>query len=98
MIRTLRGGRSPGVAVPRLHVRWAFAVVEEPVAVFCEGFAAQFTEFLDAIAEGREASVSGVEGRAAIEMVQAAEQSARSGASVALPLAGVGTGASGARA
>jgi myo-inositol 2-dehydrogenase/D-chiro-inositol 1-dehydrogenase/scyllo-inositol 2-dehydrogenase (NAD+) len=57
-----------------------------PNAYFREGFAAQLREFVAAVVDGREASVSGVEGRAAIEMVQAAERSAASGTAVRLPL------------
>jgi predicted dehydrogenase len=59
-----------------------------PNEYFREGFVSQIREFLGAIRDGREPSVSGVDGRAAIEMVQAAEESARTGAAVRLPLGG----------
>jgi predicted dehydrogenase len=57
-----------------------------PNAYFREGFAAQMGEFVAAVAEGREPSVSGEDGRAAVEMVEAAERSAASGEAVRLPL------------
>ena len=57
-----------------------------PNDYFREGFAAQMGEFVAAIAGGREASVSGQDGRAAIEMVEAAERSAASGEAVRMPL------------
>jgi predicted dehydrogenase len=57
-----------------------------PNDYFREGFAAQLGEFVAAVAEGREPSVSGTDARAAVEMVQAAEQSAASGTAVVLPL------------
>ena len=55
-------------------------------AYFREGFARQIEEFARAVEDGREPSVSGVEGRAAIEMVEAAERSAAIGQAVRLPL------------
>ena len=55
-------------------------------AYFRDGFARQVAEFAAAITEGREPSVAGADGRAAIEMVQAAERSAATGQAVALPL------------
>jgi myo-inositol 2-dehydrogenase/D-chiro-inositol 1-dehydrogenase len=63
-----------------------------PNTYFREGFAAQLLEFLGAVANGREPSVSGADARAAIEMVQAAEQSSTSGAAVAFPLTGARAG------
>lgn len=59
-----------------------------PNAYFREGFAAQAREFVASIEERREPSVSGSDARAAVEMVQAAEQSATSGEAVRLPLGG----------
>jgi predicted dehydrogenase len=44
-----------------------------------KGFADQFQDFVDAIAEGREPAVTGADGRAAIAMVDAAERSSESG-------------------
>lgn len=56
-------------------------------AYFRDGFARQILEFASAVESGREPSVSGHDGRAAIEMVQAAERSAATGQAVSLPLA-----------
>jgi predicted dehydrogenase len=55
-------------------------------AYFRDGFARQIEEFARAVESGRAPSVSGVEGRAAIEMVEAAERSGASGQAVRLPL------------
>ncbi len=51
-----------------------------------KGFAAQVEDFAGAIREGREPVVTGRDGRAAVEMVEAADRSAASGQAVALPL------------
>jgi predicted dehydrogenase len=53
-----------------------------------KAFAAQVQDFVDAIAEDREPLVGGREGRAAVEMVQAADRSAATGQVVTLPLVG----------
>ncbi len=50
-----------------------------------KGFAAQVEDFAGAIREGREPVVTGRDGRAAVEMVVAADRSAASGAAVAFP-------------
>ena len=50
-------------------------------------FAAQVQDFADAIRDGRKPAVSGVDGRAAIELVDAARLSSASGRAVELPLA-----------
>jgi len=47
-----------------------------------KGFADQFQDFLDAIAEGRQPAVTGADGRAAIAMVEAAERSSHLGQAV----------------
>ncbi len=52
-----------------------------------KGFAAQVEDFAGAILEDREPVVTGLDGRAAVEMVQAADRSAATHAAVALPLA-----------
>jgi predicted dehydrogenase len=52
-----------------------------------KGFAAQVEDFAGAILEDREPVVTGLDGRAAVEMVQAADRSAGTHAAVALPLA-----------
>ncbi len=51
-----------------------------------KGFAAQVEDFAGAIREGRAPLVTGRDGRAAVEMVEAADRSAASGAAVSLPL------------
>ena len=51
-----------------------------------KGFAAQVEDFAEAIREGREPVVTGRDGRAAVEMVEAADRSAATGAAVAIPL------------
>ena len=50
------------------------------------GFAAQVQDFADAIRAGRAPLIGAREGRAAVEMVEAADRSAASGLAVALPL------------
>ena len=55
-----------------------------PNAYFREGFASQFGEFLAAVVEGREPSVTGRDARMAVAMVQAAEESGASGEAVRL--------------
>ena len=57
-----------------------------PNDYFRDGFAAQMREFMAAVVDGREPSVSGADARAAVEMVKAAELSAATGESVRLPL------------
>lgn len=57
-----------------------------------KGFAAQVQDFAAAIREDREPVVSGEDGRAAVEMVEAADRSAATGEAVRLPLVPVGTG------
>jgi predicted dehydrogenase len=55
---------------------------------FRDAFGRQIQDFADAIRDGHEPSVTGADGRAAIEMVQAAELSAATGQAVRMPLAG----------
>lgn len=52
-----------------------------------KGFAAQVEDFAGAIQEGREPLVTGLDGRKAVEMVQAADRSADTRQAVTLPLA-----------
>jgi predicted dehydrogenase len=62
-----------------------FQYIADPFTVNrVKGFADQFQDFLDAVAEGRKPSVTGEDGRAAIAMVEAAEQSAQTGQAVRL--------------
>ena len=49
-------------------------------------FASQVQDFVDAITSGRQPVIGGADGRAAVEMVQAADRSAATGEAVALPL------------
>jgi predicted dehydrogenase len=51
-----------------------------------KGFAAQVEDFAGAIQGGREPAVTGADGRAAVEMVEAADRSAATGQVVELPL------------
>jgi predicted dehydrogenase len=51
-----------------------------------KGFAAQLQDFIEAVRDRREPAVSAVDGRAAVEMAEAAERSARTGRVVGLPL------------
>ena len=53
-----------------------------------EGFAAQVQDFAEAIQDGRDPVVTGQDGRAAVEIVEAADRSAASHQAVTLPLAG----------
>jgi UDP-N-acetyl-2-amino-2-deoxyglucuronate dehydrogenase len=53
-----------------------------------KGFAAQVEDFAGAIRDGREPVVTGRDGRAAVEMVEAADRSAATGQAVGLPLTG----------
>lgn len=50
--------------------------------------ARQVQDFIDALRDGRPPTITGADGRAAIEMTQAASLSARTGQAVDLPLAG----------
>ncbi len=51
-----------------------------------KAFAAQTQDFIDAIAHGRRPAVTGEDGRAAVEMVEAADRAAATGEVVRLPL------------
>jgi predicted dehydrogenase len=51
------------------------------------GFAAQVQDFAEAIRDDRPPAISGADGRAAVEMVEAADRSAATGQAVSLPLA-----------
>jgi len=53
-----------------------------------EGFAAQVQDFAEAIQDGREPVVTGADGRAAVEIVEAADRSAATHQAVTLPLSG----------
>jgi predicted dehydrogenase len=49
-------------------------------------FVDQLKDFVDAVATGREPEITGEDGRASVEMVEAADRSAAGGGAVALPL------------
>ena len=51
-----------------------------------KAFAAQTQDFIDAVRDGRAPAVTGEDGRAAIEMVEAADRAAATGETVRLPL------------
>jgi UDP-N-acetyl-2-amino-2-deoxyglucuronate dehydrogenase len=51
-----------------------------------ESFTGQVQDFLDCIREGRPPAVTGADGRAAVELCQAALLSGRTGRAVELPL------------
>jgi predicted dehydrogenase len=51
-----------------------------------ESYTAMLQDFIDSIRQGRRPSVTGEDGRAAVELCQAAQQSARTGQPVRLPL------------
>jgi myo-inositol 2-dehydrogenase/D-chiro-inositol 1-dehydrogenase len=52
-----------------------------------KAFAAQTQDFIDAVREGRPAAVTGEDGRAAIEMVEAVDRAAATGETVRFPIA-----------
>jgi predicted dehydrogenase len=65
----------------------AFDFINDPMSPKrLKGFAAQVKDFVDAIAGDRDPVITGEMGRAAVEMVEAADISAASGDAVALPL------------
>ena len=59
--------------------------VHSPVRL--AAFAAQVQDFAEAIRDGRPPRITGADGRAAVELVEASARSSDLGASVALPLA-----------
>jgi len=79
-------GRSPREAYAQPDLEASSREGVRPNAYFREGFAAQVAEFVAAVEGGREPSVSGADARAAVEMVQAAERSAATGAAVVFPI------------
>ena len=64
----------------------AFSIQDPLDPVRLEGFAAMVQEFVDAIREDREPSVTGSDGRAAVELCLAARKSAADQAAVEFPL------------
>jgi UDP-N-acetyl-2-amino-2-deoxyglucuronate dehydrogenase len=63
------------------------AAAAKPADLEIASHAAQIADLLDAIDEGRAPSVTGADGRAVLEIVQAVYESARDGRTVRLPMA-----------
>ena len=61
---------------------WTFTMYDE---AFNQGFPQELTHFADCVLHDKEPLVTGVDGRAALEMIYAAYQSARTGQKVELP-------------
>ena len=83
----------PAPGMPPLASDWERVMVQEPFnaldpvdTVRLRSFSAQNQEFVDAIRERREPAVTAADGRAAVEMAQAAMLSARFGKLIELPL------------
>ena len=74
------------VPLQRVWEQPAFDMLNPSDPVRLESYAAQNEAFIDAVLENRQPPVTGVDGRAAVELCQAAQQSARSGNAVELPL------------
>ena len=90
----LARGRSTAVGTDVPADMWKTVYVQPPMdylanpfnAQRLKAFAAQTQDFIDAIAMGRAPAVSGRDGRAAIEIVEAADRAAATGETVWLPL------------
>ena len=63
---------------------WTFTMFEE---AFNQGYPQELKHFIECVREDKPALVTGEDGRAVLEMIYAAYQSARTGAKVALPFA-----------
>lgn len=77
--------------------KWTVAAIQPPIdwagegalsSVRMEAYRRQHQEFIDAVREDREPSVTGADGRAAVEVAEAAYRSAAEGCVVRLPLKG----------
>jgi myo-inositol 2-dehydrogenase/D-chiro-inositol 1-dehydrogenase len=81
----LRLGRDEkwSIAAVQAAIDWAGEGALSPVRM--EAYRRQHQEFIDAICEDREPSVTGRDGRAAVEVAIAAYESAREGRMVHLP-------------
>jgi UDP-N-acetyl-2-amino-2-deoxyglucuronate dehydrogenase len=80
----LRGGTAAGGAAPPEALQAAppgaeGAAASDPAAVGVASHAAQIADLLAAVREGREPAVTGADGRAALEIILAVYESARSG-------------------
>jgi predicted dehydrogenase len=76
----------PGEEMPTFEVE-AGAMAADPTAIGMSGHIIQLQDFIDAIREDRRPMVTGEDGRAAVEIILAVYQSARTGQPVTLPLA-----------
>ena len=77
----------PDVAWETVYVQPTLDYLANPFnAQRLRAFADQTQDFLDAIAAGRAPAVSGADGRAAVEIVEAADRAAATGETVRLPL------------
>jgi myo-inositol 2-dehydrogenase / D-chiro-inositol 1-dehydrogenase len=65
---------------------WTFPVFEE---AFNQGYPQELCHFIDCVRTGRQPVVSGEDGRAVLEMICAAYQSAKEGRKISLPFRGV---------
>jgi len=82
-----------GESIDHLPAGWEHVMVQEPFnaldtadPVRLRSFRAQNQEFVDALRERREPAVTAADGRAAVELAQAAMLSARTGRLIELPL------------
>ena len=77
----------PGVPEPMLDGGGGSAA-SDPRAISMRGHVIQIQDFVDAIHEDRDPMVTGEDARPAVEIILAVYQSAQTGQSVTLPLAG----------
>lgn len=77
----------PGEPEPSFSGEGAGNAATDPKAIGMQGHIIQLQDFVDAIREDRDPMVTGEEGRAAVEIILAVYESARSGQPVKLPLA-----------
>ncbi len=89
-LRLGRGGEWSVAAVQR-PVDWAGSGALSPIRM--EAYSRQHQEFIDAIREDRQPSVTGEDGRAAVEVAAAAYQSAAEGRTIHLRTSHLGKGA-----
>jgi predicted dehydrogenase len=98
----LARGRSAAFGTDVPEDLWETVYVQPPLDYLANpfnaqrltAFAAQTQDFIDAIAEGRLPAVTGRDGRAAVEIVEAADTAAATGETVRLPLSAASSGAS----
>lgn len=76
----------PGVPEPDLSPDATGSAASDPRAIGMQGHIIQLQDFVDSIREDRKPMVAGEDGRAAVEIILAVYQSARTGQPVQLPL------------